>query len=423
MKLLIITPIIPFPLDEGGKVSQFSFLEYLQNKVDIHLLVVIYSESQNQDADNLSKVLTKVTIHKIKNYQEGKNVIAARNTKTFALKKIYWKLSDLLKKRKRNKWKQNAITDDFDRSIEFLQTYPRRIVEAIMKNLQEIDPDIIQIEHNSFLNLITFITNKKVVFVEHEIQFGRLISNAKKPYGAFENYKIEINRTIECALLNKYNTVFCFSNDDKKLLLDNHVTAKIEVSPFPIQDNAFHTPTEQQKSIRKIIFVGGNAHYPNHDAIVWYIENVAQKVYEKSGLKFHIIGKCDNNLVNKYTSYEYVIFEGYVNDLFEACTNSIMVVPLRIGSGIRTKILYGMAQHLPIVSTEIGCEGLGAIDNDNIIIAKNASEFTEKILYLSNHQEEASNLGESAYNFVLQNFSQEKLSEKRLDLYKTILGS
>lgn len=37
-KLLIITPIIPYPLDEGGKVSQFYFLEYLQYYLDIHMI-------------------------------------------------------------------------------------------------------------------------------------------------------------------------------------------------------------------------------------------------------------------------------------------------------------------------------------------------------------------------------------------------
>ncbi|KKX51712.1 hypothetical protein [Sphingobacterium sp. IITKGP-BTPF85] len=41
MKLLIATPIIPYPLEEGGKVSQYAFLQYLQHKVEIYLVVII----------------------------------------------------------------------------------------------------------------------------------------------------------------------------------------------------------------------------------------------------------------------------------------------------------------------------------------------------------------------------------------------
>lgn len=39
MKLLVITPLVPYPLNEGGKISQFAFAEKLQNEVDLYYIV------------------------------------------------------------------------------------------------------------------------------------------------------------------------------------------------------------------------------------------------------------------------------------------------------------------------------------------------------------------------------------------------
>lgn len=426
MKLLIITPVIPYPLDEGGKVSQFAFLECLQNSLDLHLILNINSDLENDYADQLSQVLPKISVHKILTFKQKLQLEKQPDNEVPLYKKIYWQFYDYLYKSKKNEiLVKNIIagtkTDDFERPIEFLGTYKREIIDKIGKLINDIKPDIIQIEHNAFLNFIEFVNHPKTVFVEHEIQFGRLLSLSKKSLTHFERYKIELNRTIETALLNKYNMVFCFSEDDKKLLQDNAVKTTVNVSPFPIPDEAFRHPTEVQKEIKKTIFVGGSAHYPNQDAIEWYIDHVAKDVYEEVSLKFHIIGKCRNELIEKYRNLEHVVFEGYVEDLFLSCTNSIMVVPLRIGSGIRTKILYGMAQELPIVSTAIGCEGIGVKSHENIIIANNADDIKKEIVSLYHNQDRASNIGKKAYQFVYDNFSQKKLVDKRLDFYTQLL--
>ncbi len=424
MRILIITPVIPYPLDEGGKVSQFVFLEFLQSLLEIHLVLVINSEIENSYANQLAEALPHILIHKVQTDYEKKHIPKpVYNIPVY--KKVYWKFYDLFFKSKTEQATKIIIppkqTDDFDRPIEFLGTQNKSVINSINRLINNVEPDIVQIEHNAFLNFIEFIDHPRTVFVEHEIQFGRLLSLSKKSWTAFEKYKLELNRTIEIALLSKFGMVLCFSEDDKKLLQNNGVNTKVEVSPFPIQDSAFFHPTISQKQIEKIIFVGSSAHYPNQDAIEWYIDHIAKNIYEEIGLKFYIIGKCKTDLIEKYNDLEYVIFEGYVDDLVTACTNSIMVVPLKIGSGIRTKIIYGMAQELPIISTAVGCEGLGATDNENIMIANTAEEIKKKVVYLYRHQDIAEKIGFNAFNFIQENFSQKGLASRRVDLYNQLL--
>ena len=171
-----------------------------------------------------------------------------------------------------------------------------------------------------------------------------------------------------------------------------------------------------------MVFIGAESHFPNKDALDWYLTTIAEKIYHETNLKLHIIGKWSVEYKNKYSS-EYIIFEGYVDDLKEICRNSIMIVPLRIGSGIRTKIMYGMTQGIPIVSTSIGCEGLGIIDNENILVADDIDMFKNQIIKLYNDKLLCKKLSENAYNFIKNNFSQEFLGNKRLEFYNKLLNN
>ena len=61
---------------------------------------------------------------------------------------------------------------------------------------------------------------------------------------------------------------------------------------------------------------------------------------------------------------------------------SCSVVPLRLGSGTRIKILHSMAMGLPVVATNIGCEGLIANDREHLIIQDQPKSFARAVLKL-----------------------------------------
>ncbi len=82
---------------------------------------------------------------------------------------------------------------------------------------------------------------------------------------------------------------------------------------------------------------------PNYDAVKWYVENIAYDIYKETNLKTHIVGKWNEAQITSLSS-EAVVFEGFVEDLKLFSRKSLSISPVRIGSGIRTKILYAMAQ-------------------------------------------------------------------------------
>ena len=421
-KIIIITSNIPYPLSEGGKISQFAFLDYLQYSLNIKLLLVANSKQEEEDIITLKNLLPKVNIEYSINYtKQVYTPIKEKITLKKIIKKIYYLISDKITKPKKPEIKpikkeETVLSFPFNFNI-----LNKNIINDFIKTIDDFNPDIIQIEHNLFIGLIHAIPKKyKTVFVEHEIQYEKIRTQNKISESNYEKYILELTGNIERSLLNEYSLVLTFSEEDKKHLEKHNVKTLIESSPFPILDNAFDN--NSTNNIEKIVFIGGEGHPPNKDALEWYLNTMSLEIYNKTSLKIHIIGNWSNDFKEKYNQ-PHIIFDGYVENLKINCHNSLMIVPLRIGSGIRTKILYGIAQSLPIVSTNVGCEGIGLKNMENILIADDTETFIKHIIDLKNNNELSEKIATNAYKFAKNNFSQESLSNKRLKIYFKLINN
>jgi glycosyltransferase involved in cell wall biosynthesis len=133
----------------------------------------------------------------------------------------------------------------------------------------------------------------------------------------------------------------------------------------------------------ELIYVGTLTWEPNIDGLQWFVENGWNKLKEKHpDLKLHIIGKNPDERVMELTrNYPDVISTGFVEDLEDYFTRSkINVIPLRFGSGIKVKTINGLCRGIPVVTTNIGTEGLGLIDGKECYIADDIDGFCD---YLS----------------------------------------
>ena len=95
-----------------------------------------------------------------------------------------------------------------------------------------------------------------------------------------------------------------------------------------------------------------------------------------------------------------------------------MVVPLFSGSGMRIKIIEGMALGKPIVTTDIGTEGIPTIDGNNIMIANDADKFVESINRLINDRELFDQIGKNAIGFIQEKFDNLSQAGALIEFYK-----
>lgn len=97
--------------------------------------------------------------------------------------------------------------------------------------------------------------------------------------------------------------------------------------------------------------------------------------------------------------------------------NAIMIVPLLSGSGIRAKIIEGMAMGKTIISTSVGAQGIDYTNNENILIADSPEEFVTQLEKCVNSKQLCRKIGNNAMNFAMEKFRVKSCAKKMIDFY------
>jgi hypothetical protein len=418
MRILIVSPTIPYPLSNGGNVAQFSMLNYLQNRIDIDYCCVVWSTEQQERVDALKKEFPKINFIVF-------NQISTETKKTSSTFLHFYKRLILFlgaKTSKKTKNNSKSIDEFKKKHTAILHLKTEEYIQELQNLLAQDSWDIIQTEFSEMIELITLFPKKaKTIFVSHESKTLRMES--AKRYSTvndgYKDYLIQLNKHIEVSFLNKYDTVIVFSDDDKMRLRDFGVE-NIKVSPFSIIINENATVVSNQYN--KLIFLGGSNHYPNVQGLNWFIENIFPSIYEKYKIPLIIVGHWDENLTSKYKEGA-IKYVGFVENLESIFKNAILIVPMRIGNGIRTKILLGLKMKVPILSTSLGFEGLNLIDFENIFAADTAAEFIDKMHFIKNAEiNQIDEVLENGWRFFEENYNAELLGEIRLNIYKNLLN-
>lgn len=121
----------------------------------------------------------------------------------------------------------------------------------------------------------------------------------------------------------------------------------------------------------------GSLHYgPNVDGVDWLIDEVAPHLREElPGVQIRLVGTTSPPVEKRHHPPS-VIVAGRVPEIEpELARADIAVVPLRIGSGTRLKILESFAHRIPVVSTTIGADGLDVEDGVHLLLADHPREF------------------------------------------------
>ena len=111
-------------------------------------------------------------------------------------------------------------------------------------------------------------------------------------------------------------------------------------------------------------------------------------------------------------------FLGFVDDLGATIQDSLMIVPINIGSGIRMKILEAANYSVPFVSTIVGVEGLDFEDNKECFICKTPEGMAEKIVKLIQNKDLFKSFSINVHKKFVEKYSIEALGQKRLSLYE-----
>lgn len=194
--------------------------------------------------------------------------------------------------------------------------------------------------------------------------------------------------------------ILCSDDDVRRSGIGNAVAVPNTYSRPPRSLGRQH-PAE-----RPTILFQGSLHYgPNIDAVDWLIDEVAPHLFEQlPGAQIRLVGTTSPG-VEKRHHPPAVVVAGRVPDIGpELARADIAVVPLRIGSGTRLKILESFAHRIPVVSTTVGADGLDVQDGVHLLLADRPEEFAGACRLLIEDRELALRLVDAAERRYLERY-------------------
>lgn len=370
MKILFITNLLPYPLDNGGKIKSYNTLQMLSEGNDID--VFSFYES-SKELDSLEYMKSKFSdVHIIE-----KPLTTSKNIKKMiliAFRSLFNKLPFVLLKFKDNKMN-----------------------ELLKREISKNKYDLVYIDHLQLAVYWDILKTCKcsIYLDEHNCESQILKRKIESKQNFLKNWFIKLEykklKNFEDKILKKSDKVIVLSEEDKKCLIkDIDVNEnKFIVIPIPIKVDFMKQRGSKINDNRtlNIMFLGTLTWFPNAQGVEWFVDKVIPQLEKvKLNYKLFIVGKDPSeSLMSKCKENNKIIITGYVDDVneyIEKC--DIMVVPIFIGSGMRVKILEGLGKRIPIISTKIGAEGIDVEDGKDILLAENEQEFIASILKLKN---------------------------------------
>jgi polysaccharide biosynthesis protein PslH len=238
-------------------------------------------------------------------------------------------------------------------------------------------------------------------------QYSRIETNVvKKSYAAIETHLMRASERRSC---RRAAVAMTCSNNDRDTLGRLRPSLPIFVVPNAI-DTDFYSTDEIHKSgnaEQVLLFQGGMDWYPNRDAVEFFARTILPKVRaEYPTVRFIVAGRNPPaDFVARLGGICGVEFTGTVPDMrpyLSAAT--VVVVPLRFGSGTRIKILEACAAGKPIVSTRVGAEGLELEAGKEIILADDPAEFARSVVTLLGDPERRDVIARSGRAAVVERY-------------------
>lgn len=384
MNILQISPQIPFPPIDGGKRGIYNITRPLSERGH-RIILVAFSPVSHERISGLSE---------------------------------FCDLRVIPHQSKESPWK--ILRSPFSRVPYTVSKYHSKAIEAAILEIAEQESvDLVHIDsvHCGYYGVsIKKRLGLPVVLRVHDYltammqRFHRY--ERRLPIKLFSRLQIEKLKSYEGPLCEEFDRCLMVSSDDEKKLKSVAAAARTVVVP-PSVDTSYFLPARGSALQDSILWFGSLDWEPNRDSLAWFLGEILPRVQEKSSTTtVRIVGS--GRLPDAKSSYPpRVELVGFVDDIREAITQSeIAVVPLRIGSGVRLKLLELFAMGTPVVSTTLGAEGTGAVHGEHILLADTAPAFADAIIELLVNQPLRMHLSENSRRFAVERFDSHIIAQQ-----------
>ena len=349
MKILVVLPRFPYPLDKGDKLRAYHQIVELAKRHEVYLFALSHRKVRHDDYDHLHTCCTAVDYVQLHWWESAWGVLKAFLTGQ-PLQLGYW--SSCGARRAYTHWERQIQPDVV--YCQMVRTLPTAAGSPYRKVLD-------------FQDALSLNTRRRM-----ERSHGLLKWVLRYEYKALQRTEQEA--------LQLFDATTIISPADR-----DAIHQAITLVPNGVDTDYFNQAIKQSsEETFSIVFTGNMSYAPNVDAARWLVKEIMPLVWKQcpSGVNVLIAG-ADPKPAVKALAGPNVTVSGRLDDIRTAYASAkIFVAPMRIGSGMQNKLLEAMSMGLPCVTTSLAASPLGATAGEHLLVGDSAIELANQIVKL-----------------------------------------
>jgi glycosyltransferase involved in cell wall biosynthesis len=396
LRVLVVSPFLPFPMSHGGAVRIFNLCRALSDRVDFGLIAI--RESGEAIAyDKLHEVFRDVRIVDLDNPES-----------------------------------QSAPQQDLPQQVRRNESASlRALVAGLCQNWK---PDLLQIEYTHLAGLRDNASGIPAILVEHDLTFGLYRQLAEHEPNAASEHEYARWLDFEQKWLHAYDSIWTVSDEEREqaMRFGPRPGDRTFTIPNGVDTHRFRPcDVEYSRSLPAVLFVGSFRHWPNIVAFENLCEEIMPRVWAKipsavlrvvAGPNHERFRRLLRPSSTRHLDQRVEVL-GFVEDLRPLYARaSVVVSPLAISSGTNIKVLEAMACGKAMVSTPVGCAGLGLCDGYDVFIREDWDKFAQTLCQLLCEEALRREIGGHARRTTEQKFSWNDIADRAHDSYLTLLS-
>ena len=368
MNVLMLSPEPPYPLQSGGAYRTASLLHYFAQYAEVDLILLSESGQPAELPPGLVRSQEVITLPAHRKTLPARYLRNARRAVAGIPPLIdrFAGLESQIARIVANRHYDLGVIEHF-----WCAPYVETIGKACAKTVLDL--------HN-----VESVLHQRCAEVSGGLIPGGLIKLGHNRFAA-------ASRNLEASLLPRFSMVLTTSESDARTARAIAPDAKVTVYPnsFPL------IPVPCPNERRMVVFSANFEYHPNIDARRFLLNDIWPQVQRRHpGLVLRLVGRGDHAIRHLLPAGQGIQTTGPIPDaLAEIAQASIVIAPLRTGSGTRIKILEAWAAARPVIATPLAAEGLNVTDRENILLAQDGPAFAAAIDALLANESERRRIG------------------------------
>ena len=389
MKIFVLLPRIPYPLEKGDKLRAFNQIKQLAK----HNEIVLCALNDN------AKVNEQDAFRALQPYCQSINFVRISKLQI---------LLGLLR----------AFVKGLPMQCGYF--YNRKAAKKVNTLISKHKPDIL---YGQLLRVAEYLRYKNI---PKALDYQDIFSYGMKRRADIASpitrpiYNMEYRRLAryEAAIFDDFDVRTIISEPDRKLF-PHEKRDEILIIPNGV-DHDFFKPMEREKKY-DLVFTGNMSYPPNVNAVEYLAYEILPIVWKsRPETTLYIAGATPDPKVKKVAS-DKIIVSGWLDDIRDAYAQSrVFIAPMRIGTGLQNKLLEAMSMRLPAITSPLANASLGAKPNEEILIGSNAQEMAQNIITLLTDTQKAEKIAQAGFDFTNRVYDWGKATERLEEAMKSI---